>query len=168
MRRLAGWLDSTTGGVAENEPNRLPMIPSLTAGFRVIDHAMKSVHDTVPLLRVIVVGGVADASKPSGFDFSKQSGRIIYSMPAGQVKTLHPGSRFKSVCIRSFLCRVVPVPGCSRFQVTPGSRSSQVIPGHPRSSQVIPGHPRSSQVIPGHPRSSQGAEVCPRPLWPVY
>jgi hypothetical protein len=36
------------------------MIPSLTAGFRVIDHAMKSVHDKVPLLRVIVVGGVAD------------------------------------------------------------------------------------------------------------
>jgi hypothetical protein len=61
------------------------MIPSLTAGFRVVEHAMKSVHDKVPLLRVSVFGGgVADASKPSGFDFSKQSGRIIYSMPAAR------------------------------------------------------------------------------------
>ena len=56
-------------------------------------------------------------------------------MPAGHLfimKTLHPGSRFKSVYIRSFLCQVFPrfqVPG-SRFQV-PGSRF-QVIPGDPR------------------------------------
>jgi hypothetical protein len=67
-----------------------------------------------------------------------------------------------------FQVQVVPGPGCSRSrssQVIPGHPRSSQDPGHPRSSQVIPGHPRSSQVIPGHPR---GRRFVPRPLWPVY
>jgi hypothetical protein len=34
----------STGGVAENKPDALPVIPAFAAGLRVHEHAIKSVH----------------------------------------------------------------------------------------------------------------------------